>query len=120
MGIQSLEQTSSVSGLLDQIKSFNLINFNNTKGKCSVVWLNICNQYFQRRRKTKGTIKTKESEERDKHEENMMSEDKKRQCLNTCTQNQKHYCKQYQRRLQMKKIKLIAYLKYIIEFVKTC
>ena len=48
---------SSVSGLLNQIKSFNLINFNNISG--NVEWLNICIQYFQRREKTEDMAQRK-------------------------------------------------------------
>ena len=40
-------------------------------------------------------MKTEETKERRrKCEETMMFEDKKRQCLNVCTQNQKHSYKQ--------------------------
>ena len=47
------------------------------------------------RRKTDDTVKTEETKERRrKCEETMMFEDKKRQCLNVCTQNQKHSYKQ--------------------------
>ena len=46
-------------------------------------------------RKTDDTVKTEETKERRrKCEETMMFEDKKRQCLNVCTQNQKHSYKQ--------------------------
>ena len=53
-----------------------------------------------RTRKTDDTVKTKETEERRRnHEETMTFEDKKRQCPNICTQNQKHYYKQLTKKI---------------------
>ena len=40
----------------------------------------------------------------------------KRQCHNVCTPNQKHYCKQLKKKITDEDHRMIAYLKFILEF----